>query len=65
MFQNLYGDHRNSKAVPIDIKNSIGNDSGLASCQVWEAGHSGESSKHPRKFRVGKLNVNTLEWKSL
>ena len=29
---------------------------------MWEAGsgHCGESSKHPRKFRVGTLNVNTL-----
>ena len=43
-------------------KNSIGNVSGLAFCQVWEAGkgHCGESSKHLRKFRVGTLNVNTL-----
>ena len=42
-------------------QNSIGNVSVLASCQVWEAGsgHCGESSKHPRKFRVGTLNVNT------
>ena len=42
-------------------QNSIGNVSSLASCQVWEAGsgHCGESSKHPRKFRVGTLNVNT------
>ena len=41
---------------------SVGNVSGLASCQVWEAGpgHCGESSKHLRKFRVGTLNVNTL-----
>ena len=41
---------------------SVGNISGLASCQVWEAGsgHCGESSKHLRKFRVGTLNVNTL-----
>ena len=47
-------------------QNSIGNVSSLASCQVWEAGsgHCGESSKHPRKFRVGTLNVNT-EKKSL
>ena len=46
-------------------QNSIGNVSSLASCQVWEAGlgHC-ESSKHPRKFRVGTLNVNT-ERKSL
>ena len=43
-------------------KSSVGNVSGLASCQVWEAGlgHCGESSKHLRKFRVGTLNVNTL-----
>ena len=43
-------------------QNSVGNVSGLASCQVWEAGsgHSGKSSKHLRKFRVGTLNVNTL-----
>ena len=43
-------------------KSSVGNASGLASCQVWEAGsgHCGESSKHLRKFRVGTLNVNTL-----
>ena len=41
---------------------SVGNVSGLASCQVWEAGsgHCDESSKHLRKFRVGTLNVNTL-----
>ena len=47
-------------------RNSIGNVSSLASCQVWEAGsgHCGESSKHPKKFRVGTLNVNT-ERKSL
>ena len=47
-------------------QNSIGNVSSLASCQVWEAGlgHCGESSKHPRKFRDGTLNVNT-ERKSL
>ena len=43
-------------------QNSIGDVSSLASCQVWEAGsgHCGESSKHPGKFRVGTLNVNTL-----
>ena len=43
-------------------QSSVGNVSGLASCQVWEAGsgHCGESSKHLRKFRVGTLNVNTL-----
>ena len=43
-------------------KSSVGDVSGLASCQVWEAGsgHCGESSKHLRKFRVGTLNVNTL-----
>ena len=42
-------------------QNSISNVSSLAFCQVWEAGsgHCGESSKHPRKFRVGTLNVNT------
>ena len=41
---------------------SVGDVSGLASCQVWEAGsgHCGESSKHMRKFRAGALNVNTL-----
>ena len=41
-------------------QSSIGNVSGLASCQVLEAGsgHCGESSKHLRKFRVGTLNVN-------
>ena len=34
----------------------------MASCQVWEAGsgHCDESSKHPRKFRVETLSVNTL-----
>ena len=43
-------------------QSSVGNVSGLASCQVWEAGsgHCGECSKHLRKFRVGTLNVNTL-----
>ena len=43
-------------------KSSVGNVSGLASSQVWEAGsgHCGESSKNLRKFRVGTLNVNTL-----
>ena len=43
-------------------QSSVGNVSGLASCQVWEAGsgHCGKSSKHLRKFRVGTLNVNTL-----
>ena len=43
-------------------QSSVGNVSGLASCQMWGAGqgHSGESSKHLRKFRVGTLNVNTL-----
>ena len=43
-------------------QSSIGNVSSLASCQVWEAGsgHCDESSKHPRKFRVGTLTVNTL-----
>ena len=43
-------------------QSSVGNASGLASCQVLEAesGHCGESSKHLRKFRVGTLNVNTL-----
>ena len=42
-------------------QSSVGDVSGLASCQVWEAGsgHCGESSKHLRKFRVGTLNVNT------
>ena len=39
-------------------QSSVGNVSGLASCQVWEAGsgHCGKSSKHLRKFRVGTLN---------
>ena len=43
-------------------RHSVGNFSGLASCQVWEAGsgHCGESSKHLRRLRVGTLNVNTL-----
>ena len=43
-------------------QSSVGKVSGLASCQVWEAGsgHCGESSKHLRKFKVGTLNVNTL-----
>ena len=43
-------------------QSSIGNVSGLASCQVLEAGSGqcGESSKHLRKFRVGTLNVNAL-----
>ena len=43
-------------------QSSVGDVSGLASCQVWEAGsgHCGESSKHLRKFRIGTLNVNTL-----
>ena len=43
-------------------QSSVGNVSGLASCQVREAGsdHCGKSSKHLRKFRVGTLNVNTL-----
>ena len=43
-------------------QSSTGNISGLASCQVWEAGsgHCGESSKHLRKFRVGTFTVNTL-----
>ena len=43
-------------------QSSVGNVSGLASCQVWEAGsgHCGKSSKYLRKFRVGTLNVNTL-----
>ena len=41
---------------------SVGYVSGLASCQLWEAGsgHCGESSKHLRNFRVGTLSVNTL-----
>ena len=43
-------------------QSSVGNVSGLASCQVWEAGsgHCGECSKHLKKFRVGTFNVNTL-----
>ena len=43
-------------------QSSVGEVSGLASCQVWESGlgHCGKSSKHLRKFRVGTLNVNTL-----
>ena len=43
-------------------QSSVGNISGLASCQVWEAGsgYCGESSKHLRKFRVETLSVNTL-----
>ena len=43
-------------------QSSVGNVSGLASCQVWEArsGNCGESSKHLMKFRVGTLTVNTL-----
>ena len=43
-------------------QSSVGNISGLASCQVWEAGsgHCGESSQHLRKLRVGTFNVNTL-----
>ena len=46
-------------------QSSVGNISGLASCQVWEAGsgHCGESSKHLKKFRVGTLNVNSLRGK--
>ena len=44
------------------LQSPVGNVSGLASSQVWEAGSGqcGESSKHLRKFRVGTLNVNTL-----
>ena len=44
------------------LHSSVGNVSGLASCQVCErgSGHCGESSKHLRKIRVGTLNVNTL-----
>ena len=43
-------------------QSSVGNVFGLASCQVWGAGSGNcdESSKHPRKFRVGTMNVNTL-----
>ena len=43
-------------------QSSVGNVSGLTSCQVWEAGsgYCGESNKHLRKFRVGTLNANTL-----
>ena len=43
-------------------QSSVGNVSGLASCQVWESGSGlcGESSKHLRKFSVGTLNVNSL-----
>ena len=43
-------------------QSSVGNISGLASCQVCEAGsgHCGQSNKHLRKFRVGTFNVNTL-----
>ena len=43
-------------------QSSVGNVSGLVSCQVWNAGscHCGESSKHLRKFKMGTLNVNTL-----
>ena len=43
-------------------QSSVGNVSGFASYQMWEAGlgHCGESSKHLRKFRVRTLNVNTL-----
>ena len=43
-------------------QSSVGDVSGLASCQVWEAwsGHYGEANKHLRKFRVGTRNVNTL-----
>ena len=46
-------------------QSSVGNVSGLASCQVWEAGcgHCGKSSKHLRKFRSGTFNVNTLRGK--
>ena len=56
MFQNPYGNHKNRH------QNWIGNVSSFASCQVWEAGsgHCGESSKRPRKFRVGTRNANTL-----
>ena len=62
MFQNLYGDHKNSWAMPIDRRMPLVIVYSLAFCQVWEAGsgHCGESSKHPRKFRVGTLNANTL-----
>ena len=44
-------------------KSSVGNVSGLASCQVWEAGsgHCGESSKHLRKFRVNTLRGGVCE----
>ena len=40
-------------------QSSVGNVSGLTSCQVWEAGsgHCDESSKH---LRVRTFNVNTL-----
>ena len=43
-------------------QSSVGDISGLASCQVWKAGsgHCGESSKHLRKFKVGTLYVDTL-----
>ena len=44
-------------------QSSIGNvSSGLASCQVLEAGsgHCGESGKHLRKFSLGTLSVNAL-----
>ena len=48
-------------------QSSVGNATGLAFCQVWEAGsgHCGESSKHLRKFREGTLNVNTLRGRVL
>ena len=56
------GNNRNSVRPCQRHQSSVGDVSGLASCQVLEAGsgHCGESSKHLRKFRVGTLNVNTL-----
>ena len=60
---NYHGNDNNRNSVRrCQHQSSVGDVSGLASCQVWEAGsgHCGESSKHLRKFRVGTLNVNTL-----
>ena len=43
-------------------KSSVGNVSGSASCQVWEAGscHCGEIKQAPEETHGGTINVNTL-----
>ena len=63
MFQNLYGDHKNSYAIPIDRKIPLVMSPAWLPVKFGRQGQAivvNQASKHPRKFRVVTLNVNTL-----